>query len=71
MNHLRMDEACQLLLYSSLSVKEVADQSGFANEHYYSRLFTKIKGLSATAFRERYTVSSIWRKPPTKGRLIR
>ncbi|MCC2685696.1 MAG: DNA-binding protein AraC-type [Paenibacillaceae bacterium] len=55
MNHLRMDKACQLLLYSSLSIKEVADQSGFANEHYFSRLFTKIKGLSATAFRERYS----------------
>ena len=54
MNRLRMEHAAQLLLRESFSVKEIADKLGYDNEHYFSRLFKQVKGLSATEYRRRF-----------------
>ncbi|MBO9610059.1 MAG: helix-turn-helix transcriptional regulator [Paenibacillaceae bacterium] len=53
LGRLRMERAARMLLYRTASVKEIAAELGFANEHYFSRLFKAIKGISATAYRER------------------
>lgn len=47
-------EAKRLLYYSDLSVKEIAFELGFADHTYFSRLFTKIAGISAGKFRNGY-----------------
>ncbi|MBQ7565582.1 MAG: helix-turn-helix transcriptional regulator [Oscillospiraceae bacterium] len=49
----RLTESRQLLLETDLSVKEIAYAVGFANESYFSELFTARTGVSATRFRQR------------------
>ena len=43
-------EAQRLLVYSQLSVKELARHLGFDDESYFSRLFKKEVGQSVSAF---------------------
>lgn len=47
-----MVEAKRLLYYSQLTVKEIAHDLGYADHSYFSRLFRKVTGTSAIAFRE-------------------
>ena len=47
-------EAKRLLYYSQLTVKEIAYNLGYEDHSYFSRLFRKITGVSAIAFREQY-----------------
>ena len=44
-------EAKRLLFYSGKSVKEIAAELGYDDYQYFSRLFTKVAGISALAFR--------------------
>lgn len=50
----RIELACRMLIQENWSIKQVANWIGFDDEHYFSRCFRKIKGLSASGFRERY-----------------
>lgn len=47
-------EAKRLLVHSNQSVKEIAASLGYDDYPYFSRLFTKVAGLSALAFRATY-----------------
>jgi AraC family transcriptional activator of pobA len=49
-----MLEAKRLLYYSELTVKQIAHELGYADHSYFSRLFRKITGSSAVAFRNQY-----------------
>jgi AraC family transcriptional activator of pobA len=40
------------LLHTRQPVKEIADETGFADEFYFSRLFKRATGMAPTAFRE-------------------
>jgi len=51
-------EAKRLLFYTSLSVKEISAELGFTDHTYFSRLFTKMAGLSAGKFRNTYSGGS-------------
>jgi AraC family transcriptional regulator len=53
LNRMRMEQAARMLLFRTSSVKEIAASLGFENEHYFSRLFKQMKGISATVYRER------------------
>ena len=46
-----MQEACRMLQYTSLSVKEIAYSLGFDNTSYFIRIFTKINGNTPLKFR--------------------
>ncbi|MFD2905269.1 AraC family transcriptional regulator [Sphingobacterium anhuiense] len=46
-------EAKRLLYHSDKSVKEIADALGFEDYPYFSRLFTKVTGMSALSFRNK------------------
>lgn len=48
-----MMEAKRLLYYSQLTVKEIAHALGYADHSYFSRLFRKVTGTSAVAFRDK------------------
>lgn len=50
---LRMDEAKELLLYSSMSVGEVSENVGFSDPSYFSRMFRKYTGSSPSDYRRR------------------
>lgn len=46
-------EAKRLLYHSNQSVKEIATELGYEDYPYFSRLFTKIAGMSALTFRKK------------------
>jgi AraC-like DNA-binding protein/mannose-6-phosphate isomerase-like protein (cupin superfamily) len=50
-NHLKVQKACQYLLFTDLRIKEIADKLGMEDQYYFSRMFTKIMGMSPVAYR--------------------
>jgi AraC-like DNA-binding protein len=52
-NHLKIQKTCQYLLFSDLRVKEIAFKLGIEDPYYFSRLFTKVMGMSPHEYRER------------------
>lgn len=46
-------EAKRLLYHSNISVKEIATELGYDDYPYFSRLFTKVSGMTALAFRNK------------------
>lgn len=52
-NHLKIQKACQYLLFTSLRIKEIANEVGIEDPYYFSRLFTKIMGISPNLYREK------------------
>ncbi len=50
-NQLKVQKACQYLLFTDLRIKEIASKTGFFDPYYFSRLFTKIMGISPNEYR--------------------
>ena len=50
---LRLEQACELLSFSSLSVAEIADSLGFSDPLYFSRLFKRVVGVSPSEYRRK------------------
>jgi len=50
---IRLKEAQRLLLESTLSIQEIADQTGFVNVNYFSKIFKERLGTTPRAFRNR------------------
>jgi AraC-like DNA-binding protein/uncharacterized RmlC-like cupin family protein len=50
-NHLKVQKACQYLLFTDLRIKEIANKLGIEDQYYFSRMFTKIMGMSPVAYR--------------------
>ncbi|WP_341225057.1 AraC family transcriptional regulator [uncultured Arcticibacterium sp.] len=50
-NRIRIEKAQHLLLFSDLTVNEIAYQVGFENRTYFSTVFKKLSGKSATEYR--------------------
>lgn len=55
-NHLKIQKACTYLLISKMSVKEIAINLGIDDQYYFSRMFSKLMGISPTEYRKRNTV---------------
>jgi len=51
--HLRIREAKSLLYSSNLTIKEIADRSGFKSSYYFVRLFKEKVGLTPGNFRKK------------------
>jgi len=54
--HLKLQKACELLVQTDLSVKEVAEELGYKDPYYFSRLFKKIQGCAPSQYREHQIV---------------
>lgn len=52
-NHLKVQQACQYLMFTGLRVKEIASMLGMDDPYYFSRFFTKLMGLSPNMYREK------------------
>lgn len=50
-NHLKIQKACQYLQFTTLRIKEIADQLGIEDPYYFSKLFTTIMGSSPRKYR--------------------
>lgn len=68
-NKLKISHSKELMRITPLSVKEIADELGFENPYYFSRLFHKIEGVYPTAFIKRIkdSVSLDAAVPPESG----
>lgn len=51
-NNLKVQKACELLLYSELRIKEVAASVGMSDQYYFSRFFTRLMGISPNHYRQ-------------------
>ena len=51
-NQIRVQRASGLLRKTSLSVQQVAEQCGFADGNYFTRIFKKIQGVTPNEYRK-------------------
>ena len=51
--HYRVDRATQLIRYSDYELKRIAELAGFATVHHFTRVFTRLAGVSPARWRER------------------
>ena len=56
-NHLKVQKACQYLLFSDMSVKEIAGLLGVDDPYYFSRMFSRLMGTSPRQYRKRNTAN--------------
>ncbi|GHV53154.1 hypothetical protein AGMMS49579_11460 [Spirochaetia bacterium] len=59
----RLENACRLLEYSSQSLKEIADETGFNDAGYFNRSFRQRFGQSPIRFRSRYANGNAHYRP--------
>lgn len=52
-NHLKVQRACQYLLFTDLRVREIAMELGIGDPYYFTRMFTKVMGLSPNNYRDK------------------
>lgn len=52
-NHLKIQKACQELYSGNKLIKNIAADLGYADQYYFSRLFTKLMGTSPNQYRIR------------------
>lgn len=52
-NHLKIQKACQYLLFTNLRIKEISQELGIDDQYYFSRLFTKIMGMAPNEYRHK------------------
>ena len=53
----RVREAAHLLMHTDTRIEEVAEQTGFPNRAYLSRVFKRTTGESPAGFRRRHAVN--------------
>ncbi len=51
--HFRISRATEFMRYSDYELKRIAELSGFATVHHFTRVFTRIAGLPPARWRER------------------
>ena len=56
LNEYRIEKAANLLKKSQKSITEIALETGYEDINYFSRTFKKLKNLSPTEFRQRYSL---------------
>ncbi|EPH96046.1 response regulator receiver domain protein [Enterococcus faecalis 13-SD-W-01] len=54
LNHFRIEQAKWLLLHSEKNVNEIANEVGYTNTTYFSRLFKKLTGQTPKDFRDSF-----------------
>lgn len=52
-NHLKIQKACQYLLFTDLRIKEIAEKLGLEDPYYFSRMFNKLIGVSPNQYRSK------------------
>jgi AraC-like DNA-binding protein len=52
-NHLKVQKACQYLLFTNLRIKEISQMVGVDDQYYFTRMFTKVMGLAPMKYKEK------------------
>lgn len=56
-NQLKVQKACQHLYFTDRTIKEISVELGMDDQYYFSRLFTKVIGVSPAHYRKRHRSS--------------
>jgi AraC-like DNA-binding protein len=56
-NHLKVQQACQALAFTPKAIKEIADELGFSDQYYFSRMFSRFMGMSPSEYRKRNSLT--------------
>jgi AraC-like DNA-binding protein len=56
LNKIKVDFACKLLMDKSLTILDVAIDSGFNNISHFNKQFKKVTGVSPLVYRTRYNI---------------
>ena len=51
--HIKIERACQLLIHTDMKVNQISFKLGFEDPYYFSRIFTKMIGMSPKKYREK------------------
>jgi len=51
-NHLKIQQACQYLIFTDMKIKDIGAMLGMNDQYYFSRSFTKIMGISPKYYRK-------------------
>ncbi|MDR1221431.1 MAG: AraC family transcriptional regulator [Tannerella sp.] len=49
--HLKIERACQFLVHTDMQINQISFKLGFEDPYYFSRIFTKITGMSPKKYR--------------------
>ncbi|MGC3947565.1 MAG: AraC family transcriptional regulator [Chryseolinea sp.] len=52
-NHLKVQHACQYLQFTTLRISEISLKLGIDDAYYFSRMFTKVMGMSPLEYRNK------------------
>jgi AraC-like DNA-binding protein len=52
-NHLKVQKACQYLLFTNMNIKEISFSLGIEDQYYFSRMFSKLMNISPKEYRNR------------------
>lgn len=52
-NHLKMQQACQILAFSKTKIKQIAADLAFTDQYYFSRIFSRYMGVSPLEYRRK------------------
>lgn len=52
-NHLKIQHSCQSLAFTKKPIKEIADDLGYSDQYYFSRIFSRFMGMSPSEYRNR------------------
>lgn len=53
-NQLKIQKACQYLYFTDLNIKEICIELGMDDQYYFSRLFSKVMGISPSKYKKQY-----------------
>lgn len=51
----RIQRACRLLQFTSKTVEQIAEECGFCDRHYFTRIFKKQRGIGPGGFRKQFS----------------
>ena len=51
----RVERACVLLHATGNSIEQIAEATGFCDRYHFTRVFTRLRGVSPAAFRKTLT----------------